>query len=203
MIGGSKVTITKSDGGSNSLIGILIAVAAILVLLYLIGFYYKKRDNCIDKEQFENYQEPYNDLDLDDDESSLVDSNVLVNTDKDTLVTSNKPNISIKKEGNNCQVNQYPVDEYPKDKLNPMELLPADPNSKWAQVNPSGQGELGDQNFLEAGFHIGINSVGQSLRNPNLQLRSEPPCPQVQVSPWLQSTIDPDISKRGFEIGSC
>ena len=71
------------------------------------------------------------------------------------------------------------------------------------KVNPSGQGSLADQNFLTAGFHIGINTVGQTLRNANLQLRSEPPCPQVQVSPWLQSTIDPDVSRRPMEIGGC
>jgi len=40
-------------------------------------------------------------------------------------------------------------------------------------------------NFLEAGYHYGINTVGQTLRNANLQLRSEMPNPQVQVSPFL------------------
>ena len=99
--------------------------------------------------------------------------------------------------------NQYPSDAYPKDKLSPDELLPADPNSKWALVNPQGQGELCDQNFLEAGFHIGTITVGQTLRNPNLQLRSEPACPQVKVSPWMQSTMEADINRRGLEIGSC
>ena len=200
MIGGSKVTITKSDSGSSSLISLFIAVIAILILLYLIGLYYKKHNNCVNKEEFENFNNVSNDLD--EVSSSILDNNPLIHTDKDTISLYKKPNIKPKKKGN-CLVNQFPVDEYPKDKLNPMELLPADPNSKWAQVNPSGQGELGDQNFLEAGFHIGINSVGQSLRNPNLQLRSEPPCPQVQVSPWLQSTIDPDINRRAFEVGNC
>ena len=47
------------------------------------------------------------------------------------------------------------------------------------QTVPAGQGSLGDQNFLNAGFHVGINTVGQSLRNANLQLRSEPGNPQV------------------------
>jgi hypothetical protein len=202
MIGGSKVTITKSDGGSNSIVSILIAVAAILLLLYLIGFYYKKRENCVDKEQFETFNNREDEDEDEDSISSILDNNPLVNTHQDTQIIK-KMNKQPRKEGNNCLVNQFPIDEYPKDKLSPAELLPADSNSKWAQVNPSGQGELGDQNFLEAGFHIGINSVGQSLRNPNLQLRSEPPCPQVQVSPWLQSTIDPDLNKKGFEIGSC
>lgn len=97
--------------------------------------------------------------------------------------------------------NQYPKDCYPKDQLSPAELLPGDANSTWAQVNPAGQGSLGDQNFLNAGFHVGVNTVGQTLRNANLQLRSEPPNPQVKVSPWLQSTIEPDTNRKALEIG--
>lgn len=99
--------------------------------------------------------------------------------------------------------NEKPGDCFPKDQLTPDELLPGDVNSKWAQVNPAGQGELGDQNFLNAGFHVGVNTVGQTLRNANLQLRSEPPNPQVKVSPWLQSTIEPDSNRKPMEIGGC
>jgi len=99
--------------------------------------------------------------------------------------------------------NQNPGDCFPKDQLTPDELLPGDVNSKWAQVNPAGQGELGDQNFLNAGFHVGVNTVGQTLRNANLQLRSEPPNPQVKVSPWIQSTIEPDSNRKPMEIGGC
>jgi hypothetical protein len=97
--------------------------------------------------------------------------------------------------------NQLPTDCYPKDQLTPEELLPGDANSAWAQVNPAGQGDLRDKNFLEAGHHIGVNTVGQSLRNPNLQLRSEPPNPQVKVSPWAQTTIEPDTNRRPMEVG--
>ena len=99
--------------------------------------------------------------------------------------------------------NQYPKDCFPKDQLSPGELLPGDANSKWAQSVPAGQGELGDQNFLTAGYHVGVNTVGQTLRNANRQLRSEPPNPQVKVSPWLQTTIEADTNRRPMEIGGC
>ena len=96
-----------------------------------------------------------------------------------------------------------PKDCFPKDQLTPQELLPADTNSTWAQVNPAGQANLGDQNFLTAGHHVGVNTVGQTLRNANLQLRSEPPNPQMKVSPWMQSTIEPDTNRRPMEISGC
>lgn len=86
---------------------------------------------------------------------------------------------------------------------NPSELLPKDVNSQWAQLNPSGQGMLENINLLKAGYHIGIDSVGQTLRNANLQLRSEPPNPQLNVGPWNQSTISPDFLRVPLEIGSC
>ena len=95
-----------------------------------------------------------------------------------------------------------PQECFPKDTLLPSELLPADANSKWAQVNPAGQGEVGGQNFLNAGFHVGVNTVGQSLRNANRQLRSDPPNPTTKVSPWMQTTIEPDVNRRPLEIGA-
>ena len=97
--------------------------------------------------------------------------------------------------------NQLPSDCYPKDINTAADLLPTDANSLYAQVVPNGQGALTDQNFLTAGYHIGINTVGQTLRNANRQLRSEPPNPQVKVSPWNQTTIEPDSNRRPFNIG--
>lgn len=85
---------------------------------------------------------------------------------------------------------------------NPAELLPKDTNSQWAQLNPSGKGELANVNLLKAGYHIGIDTVGQSLRNANLQIRSEPPNPQLNVGPWNTSTIEPDFMRPPLEIGS-
>jgi len=92
---------------------------------------------------------------------------------------------------------------FAKDRLTSADLLPKDANSKWAQLNPAGAGEVTDQNYLTAGYHIGINTVGQSLRNANLQLRYEIPNPQIAVSPWLISTIEPDQRSHGLmDIGS-
>ncbi len=89
---------------------------------------------------------------------------------------------------------------YPRDQLTPGELLPKDTNSVWSQQNPMGTGSLKGKNFLSAGALVGINTVGQSMRNANYQLRSEPPNPQVAVSVFNQSTIEPDANRRSLEI---
>jgi hypothetical protein len=85
---------------------------------------------------------------------------------------------------------------------NPAELLPKGSDNQWAQLNPSGKGELANVNLLKAGYHIGIDTIGQSLRNANLQIRSEPPNPQLNVGPWMNSTIEPDFMRVPLELGS-
>lgn len=93
-----------------------------------------------------------------------------------------------------------PAGCYPRDQLSATELLPRDTNSVWAQQNPLGPGTLKGVNFLSAGALVGINTVGQSLKNANYQLRSEPPNPQVPVSIFNNSTIEPDFNRRPLEI---
>jgi len=93
---------------------------------------------------------------------------------------------------------------YPKQQLTPSELLPTNDVNDWNNAYPvSSSGSLEGKNFLQSGHHVGINTVGQTLRNANMQLRSEPPNPQVSVSPWQQSTIEPDVNRRPMEIGGC
>ena len=92
-----------------------------------------------------------------------------------------------------------PNDCMPRDKLTAEDLLPKDAvDSKWAQVNPAGQGSVGDQNFLSAGYHVGIDTQMSSLKIANYDLRPSPVIQQRQVSPWNQSTVMPDISIKSL-----
>ena len=84
----------------------------------------------------------------------------------------------------------------------PSELLPKDVNSQWAQLNPAGSADFKNVNLLKAGYLIGIDTIGSTLRNANLQERSEPPNPTTSVSPWLNTTIEPDLMRVPLEIGT-
>lgn len=86
--------------------------------------------------------------------------------------------------------------------VNPSELLPKDTNSEWANINPASN-DLKNLNLLNPQQVIGINTVGSSLRNANLQVRSEPAIPKTNVGPWNSSTIEPDTFRRPLEIGGC
>lgn len=83
------------------------------------------------------------------------------------------------------------------------DLLPHNDMAHWADIYPNGVGQLQNKNFLHSGHHVGINTVGQHLKNPNLQLRSEPPNSQILVSPWLNSSWGPDLTRRPLEIAGC
>uniref|UniRef100_A0A6C0DQ13 Minor capsid protein P11 C-terminal conserved region domain-containing protein n=1 Tax=viral metagenome TaxID=1070528 RepID=A0A6C0DQ13_9ZZZZ len=86
---------------------------------------------------------------------------------------------------------------------NPSDLLPIDSNSQWSALNPNGmsQGNVIIPDLLQAGYHIGLDTIGQSLRNPNYQLRSDPVIPKADIGPWNMSTIEPDLGRVPLEIG--
>lgn len=97
---------------------------------------------------------------------------------------------------------KVPGDCFPKDRLSADDLLPKDAaNAKWAQVNPAGQGDVRDQNFLTAGALVGIDTVGSTLRNASHDIRSEPANPRG-TWPIMNSTIEADVFRRPLEIQS-
>ena len=96
-----------------------------------------------------------------------------------------------------------PEDSNAKSIANPNELLPTDANSQWAALNPvnMNQGSILNGDMLQAGYHIGLDTIGQTLKNPNLQLRSDPIIPKQEVGPWNQSTYEPDYGRVPLEVG--
>lgn len=58
---------------------------------------------------------------------------------------------------------------------------------------------LSNQVFLSASGRFGVDTVSNSTRNSNLQIRSEPPNPKLSVGPWNNSTIYPDLLNRPLE----
>ena len=84
---------------------------------------------------------------------------------------------------------------------NPADLLPKDSNSQWAALNPINQSNVAMPDLLQAGYHIGLDTIGQTMKNPNLQLRSDPIIEKRTVSPWNNSTIEADYARVPLELG--
>ena len=218
--------INNSNSNSNNILKTVIIIIIVLLIAYLIYYLYSQslnsnKDTTKNHNNESEYVEKNEYISVSDKEKFTQENydNFNIESSNKILEKENNPILNkveyLKKGGvvgdekmgylnqNKEYANERNAASFPKEQLTADELLPQDNSSVWAQVNPSGEGSLKDRNFLQSGYHIGINTVGQTLRNANLQLRSEPPCPQVRVSPWLQATIEPDVSRIPFEIGGC
>ena len=125
---------------------------------------------------------------------SNLKSNVVDNLSSSSFNSHNNSN------GNNNNSNNPLACTRAAEIMNPQELLPNQTNNNFGGGNIENN-NLKNVNLLRAGHHIGVNTVGSSLRNANLQVRSEPQNPRMKVCPWNQSTIEPDDTRRPLEIG--
>jgi cell division protein FtsX len=88
--------------------------------------------------------------------------------------------------------------------IKPDELLPKyDDANEFAKQNPVSK-LLKEQNFLVSGYHVGINTVMQSNKIPYHDLRSAPPIPKEDVSPFNNSSYETPVgaNRRHFEVGA-
>ena len=94
---------------------------------------------------------------------------------------------------------------YTRDGLNPSDLLPkASPEAaQFLASNPPSAGNPDNRNLLQAGHHIGTDTVCQSNKNPNLQLRSDPPISRAGVQPIFNASTIPFVqnNRRVLEVG--
>jgi hypothetical protein len=94
---------------------------------------------------------------------------------------------------------------YTRDGLNPSDLLPkASPEAaQFLASNPPSTGNPDNRNLLQAGYHIGTDTVCQSNKNPNLQLRSDPPISRSGAQPVFNASTIPFVqnNRRVLEVG--
>ena len=85
-------------------------------------------------------------------------------------------------------------------KFNAGDLLPKDVNKDWFETDfSSAQVNVDDNNLVVTDRYIvGVNTVGQSLKNASYDLRAAPANPKFTVSPWQQSTIEPDFNLKNM-----
>lgn len=145
-------------------------------------------------------EEPVVEMDTNNDESmidSVLGTSVQPNDVQNTGSDVNEVGTSV-----TAQNMQKLVEENEKNKLdfNSSELLPKDVNKDWFETDFShAQVNVDDDNLVVTDRYIvGVNTVGQSLKNPSYDLRASPPCPKFTVSPWQQSTIEPDFNIKNL-----
>ena len=105
---------------------------------------------------------------LDFDELSLKMINIFEKTSKEKKlkILNNHPDL-----GNKAKITSLTIDSSKEQTNAGLDQCTKEEFDEFNKLNPQGAGDLKNVSLLKAGWHIGINTVGQSLRNPNLQLR--------------------------------
>jgi hypothetical protein len=84
------------------------------------------------------------------------------------------------------------------EKFNASELLPKEERQDWFEdVTPQ---KIKNRHLINIYRPIGVNTVITSRKNPSLDLRGNPVNPKTFVSPFLNSSIEPDVNARGICI---
>lgn len=124
----------------------------------------------------------------------------------DSMVSGDISNNVVKKDPSLRETGAQHIpssDGYAKDTVNPSELLPKDSNADWGTLNPNlGANDVMIPDLLQAGHNYGIDTIGNTMKNANLQLRSEPVIPVKEVSIWNQSSYGPDLMRVPLELGN-
>lgn len=74
------------------------------------------------------------------------------------------------------------------------QYLPQEVNDEWFDTDfTQSKYTLNDDKMIQTDrYVIGVNTVGQTLKNPSYDIRGTIPNPKYTVSPWMNSTYEPD-----------
>ena len=84
--------------------------------------------------------------------------------------------------------------------FNVKDFLPQEINEDWFNTDLSkAQNEMDAGTLIDiARFCQGVDTIGQSLKNPSYDIRGNIPNPKITVSPFLNSSYEPDTNLRSW-----
>lgn len=85
-------------------------------------------------------------------------------------------------------------------KYDAKDFLPKEINDQWFDTDFSqAKFNINDDKLINTErYVIGINTVGQSLKNASYDIRGTVPNPKFSVSPWNNSTYEPDFNLKSL-----
>lgn len=84
------------------------------------------------------------------------------------------------------------------DKFNAEDLLPNEKNNDWWEDVQTTT--VKNRHLINIYRPVGINTIQSSLKNPSYDIRGAPPNPKTFVSPWNQSSYEPDINIKNQSL---
>ena len=88
-----------------------------------------------------------------------------------------------------------------KDQFDVNKMLPQEVEEDWMQAEPLLETKkIKGTHLIHPKVHLGVNTVQSSLRNGTHDLRGDVPVPKLRVSPFNNSTIEPDTNIKNGSI---
>lgn len=85
------------------------------------------------------------------------------------------------------------------DKFNAEALLPKESNKDWWS-DPYSSTSVKNTHLINIYRPIGVNTIQTTLKNPSHDIRGSPPNPKYAVSPWQNSSYEPDTNLRNQSL---
>lgn len=135
----------------------------------------------------------YSSLDAQDSyETQLAESiDYSSSTNNDKFVPSDNGN------GNYASYEQHKTDYTVKELMDSDKLLPKDEDKDWFDTVPEPI-KVKNRHLINVNRPIGIDTVGSSMKIACRDLRGNIPAPKYVVSPFLNSSVEPDVATVGF-----
>ena len=82
-------------------------------------------------------------------------------------------------------------------KYNAKDYLPQEINNEWFELDWKQSKKTGNKSLINTDkYVVGVNTVGQSLKNASYDIRGTIPNPKYTVSPWNNSTYEADYNLK-------
>lgn len=91
-------------------------------------------------------------------------------------------------DGNNKKLSE-------KDKFDPVSLLPQEKNGEWFD-DPYETTNVKSSHLINIYRPVGVNTISTTMKNAGHDIRGTVPNPKYAVSPWSNSSIEPDNNIR-------
>ena len=160
---------------------------AIIVAISILGLVVLKNLNLLNKtENFSSLDESHKNI---IDNEKTVDENMLNNywnnmNGEDTQ----KYEEQVVKENNEDTT-----------KLESSEFLPQELNQSWFDKDFNQVKEIDQDTLIDVSqYSSGMDTVGQTLKNPSYDIRGNIPNPKNIISPFLNSSIEPDNNIKSW-----
>ena len=85
----------------------------------------------------------------------------------------------------------------PEDLFDVDKYLPKEQNDDWFEVQPEPV-SVKNRHLINVVKPIGVDTIGSSGKNASRDLRGNVACPKFVVSPWQQSSIEPDLNMKSL-----